>query len=255
MSVLERLPRSFKEMVTNRSGSMGDTAARPRMPASDGTGLPRRRRDGRNRSRWPMLAKTDASRPGRTMAIVVIVLTAGLLAPVFGAGASSEGIRPAGKEGIAVTKLELTSTAFKEGETIPKKFTCVDANVSPPLRWSSPPARTKSLALLCEDPDAPVGLWVHWVLWGLPPDSTSLPEGVPPEKILSNKTRQGRNDFKKIGYGGPCPPPGKPHRYFFKLYALDSALNLEPGATRNDLLKAIEGHLIAQGELMGRFMR
>ena len=152
-------------------------------------------------------------------------------------------------------KLTLSSPAFKEGETIPRKHTADGPDQSPALEWSKPPAATKSLALLCEDPDAPRGLWVHWVLWGLSPDSSSLPEGVAKEKTIRGGAKQGKNDFGRIGYGGPSPPPGKPHRYYFKLYALDSVLTLEPGASRAEMVRAMEGHILAQGELMGRYGR
>lgn len=151
--------------------------------------------------------------------------------------------------------LELTCRDFKDGEMIPSKFTCEGVDVSPRLEWSGVPEGTKSLALICDDPDAPVGTWVHWVLYGLPADSTSLPEGVPTDEAIEGGALQGRNDFRRTGYGGPCPPPGKPHRYFFKLYALDSALDLKPGATKKDLEKAMKGHVLAQGQLMGRYKR
>ena len=151
--------------------------------------------------------------------------------------------------------IEVTSPAFKAGETIPEKYSCDGADLSPPLEWSQAPEGTKSVALICEDPDAPRGMWVHWVLWGLPPDSTSLPEAVPPDTVLANSGRQGKNDWGRIGYGGPCPPPGPAHRYFFKLYALDTGLELQPGATRKDLLAAIDGHILAEGQLMGMYKR
>ena len=152
-------------------------------------------------------------------------------------------------------KLTLTSSAFEAGGTIPKKFTCDGPDVSPALNWNDPPAGTQSFALIADDPDAPVGTWVHWVLYDLPATARSFDENVPKQEQLSNGARQGRNDFGKIGYGGPCPPPGKPHRYFFKLYALDAKLNLKAGATKADLEKAMHGHILAQGELMGRYGR
>ncbi len=119
--------------------------------------------------------------------------------------------------------LQISSAAFSAGETIPKKFTCDGPDVSPHLKWNDPPANTQGIALVMDDPDAPAGTWVHWVLYDVPADARELPEGVPKQEQLSSGARQGRNDFGKIGYGGPCPPPGKPHRYFFKLYALDTA--------------------------------
>jgi len=161
---------------------------------------------------------------------------------------------PAPKEETAM-KLDLTSAAFQEGGDIPQKHTCDGPDLSPPLAWNTPPAGTQSLALICDDPDAPVGTWVHWVIYDLPPETTALPEGIPPDEQLSGGGRQGVNDFGKIGYGGPCPPKGPAHRYFFKLYALDAQLDLPPGATKQDLLRAMEGHILAEGQLMGRYRR
>lgn len=151
--------------------------------------------------------------------------------------------------------ITLTTPAFKEGETIPIKYTCVGQDVSPPLRWSSPPRGTKSLVLIVDDPDAPVGTWVHWVFFNIPAHEGELPEGVPPKEALPNGGRQGMNDFKRVGYGGPCPPPGKPHRYFFRLYALDTTLDLKPRATKLQVLEACKGHILAEAQLMGRFGR
>lgn len=158
------------------------------------------------------------------------------------------------EEGSRAT-IELTSPAFENGGKIPKKFTCDGADVSPPLAWSNVPEGTMSLALVCDDPDAPVGTWVHWVLYGVPPDTTSLRQGVPAGRIVRGVGRQGRNDFKRLGYGGPCPPPGKPHRYFFKVYALDVELVLEPGAKKSELEKAMRDHILAEGRLVGRYGR
>ena len=159
------------------------------------------------------------------------------------------------KEVKGMATFQVTSAVFKEGEVIPKRHSCDGEDLSPPLAWVKTPEGTKSVALLCEDPDAPRGMWVHWVLWGLPADSTSLPEGIPPDALLANRAKQGKNDWGRIGYGGPCPPPGPAHRYFFKFYALDTDLALKPGATRKDLLRAIEGHVLAEGQLMGRYKR
>jgi Raf kinase inhibitor-like YbhB/YbcL family protein len=151
--------------------------------------------------------------------------------------------------------LQITSAAFSAGETIQKKITCDGPDVSPKLSWNEPPAKAQSFALIMDDPDAPVGTWVHWVLFDLPADTKELSEGVAKQEQLSNGARQGRNDFGKIGYGGPCPPPGKPHRYFFKLYALDSKLNLKAGATKADVERAMKGHALGQAELIGRYGR
>ena len=151
--------------------------------------------------------------------------------------------------------LELKSPDFSSGASIPKQFSCDGADISPALAWNDPPAATQSFALIADDPDAPVGTWVHWVLFDLPANARSLPQNVPKQELLADGSRQGRNDFRKIGYSGPCPPPGKPHRYFFKLYALDAKLNLQPGATKKDVERAMRGHILAQGEWMGRYAR
>ena len=150
--------------------------------------------------------------------------------------------------------MDLMSPAFSDGEMIPKKYTCDGADVSPPLEWSLVPSGTKSVALICDDPDAPMGPWVHWVYYDIPPETKRLPESIAPEKHTANGGKQGINDFRKIGYGGPCPPGGT-HRYFFKLYALDALLNLSPGATKKELLKAMEGHILGEAELMGKYKR
>lgn len=150
--------------------------------------------------------------------------------------------------------IKITSTAFKEGSMIPKQYTCDGQDISPPLAWTSIPEGTKSLALISDDPDAPVGTWVHWVLFNLPAEVTELPEHVPPTKTLENGAKQGKNDFRKIGYGGPCPPGGT-HRYYFKLYALDTVLDAEPGITKQKLLQAMQGHILAEGQVMGKYTR
>lgn len=151
--------------------------------------------------------------------------------------------------------MNLTSPAFADGRRIPVNHTCDGADISPPLQWSAVPPGTKSFALICDDPDAPRSTWVHWVLYNLPSTLRELPEHVPGAETLPSGARQGVSDFKRIGYGGPCPPPGKPHRYFFKLYALDSDLNLRPGATKAALLKAMEGRVVAEAALMGWYER
>ena len=151
-------------------------------------------------------------------------------------------------------KLQIQSSAFEHNGMIPKKYTCDGEDVSPELSWTGVPESTKSLALISDDPDAPMGTWVHWVLYDLPPSVKELQENFPKDKTLSNGAKQGITDFKRIGYGGPCPPSGV-HRYFFKLYALDTKLNLEAGATKEQLLKAMEGHVIGQGELVGKYSR
>jgi len=150
---------------------------------------------------------------------------------------------------------QLATTAFSAGGAIPRKFTCDGPDVSPKLTWSDPPGKTQSFALIMDDPDAPAGTWVHWVIYDLPANTRELAEGVAKQEQLSNGARQGRNDFGKIGYGGPCPPPGKPHRYFFKLYALDAKIDLKAGATRADVERAMKGHILTQAELIGRYAR
>jgi Raf kinase inhibitor-like YbhB/YbcL family protein len=157
-------------------------------------------------------------------------------------------------QGGHAMSFSIKTTAFSEGGTIPKKYTCDGSDLSPALTWADALPGTKSLALIADDPDAPVGTWTHWIAWNIPPEA-ELPEGVAKVESLSDGTRQGKNDFKKIGYGGPCPPPGKPHRYFFKLYALDAKLDIKPGAGRNELERAMKGHVLAQVDLMGKYGR
>jgi Raf kinase inhibitor-like YbhB/YbcL family protein len=151
--------------------------------------------------------------------------------------------------------LVLTSSAIADGQAIPARFTADGADVSPPLAWDRVPEGTRSLSLICEDPDAPRGTWTHWVLFNLPADLRQLDENVPKKPTLPNSAVQGNNDFGKPGYGGPSPPPGKPHRYFFKLYALDTPLQLKPGATRQQLLDAMRGHILDEGQLVGTYGR
>ncbi|MDQ3744745.1 MAG: YbhB/YbcL family Raf kinase inhibitor-like protein [Acidobacteriota bacterium] len=167
--------------------------------------------------------------------------------------AATAGVENGTKEGDKMT-IKLTSTAFDEGGMIPSQYTCDGQNVSPPLAWSDLPEGTKTLALICDDPDAPRGTWVHWVVYQIPASERGLPENLPARETLDGGARQGTNDFKKPGYGGPCPPSGT-HRYFFKLYALDASLDLASGATKDQLLKATEGHVLAHGQLIGRYAR
>jgi Raf kinase inhibitor-like YbhB/YbcL family protein len=152
------------------------------------------------------------------------------------------------------SKMNLESAAFQQGQPIPQKYTCEGPDVSPPLRWSDVPPGTKSFALIVDDPDAPVGDWVHWVIYNLPGETRELSEGVAKTDSAAGGI-QGRNDFKKIGYGGPCPPPGNPHRYFFRLSALDTQLNLKAGATKQEVEAAIEHHILGRAELMGTYQR
>ncbi len=150
--------------------------------------------------------------------------------------------------------MEIKSSAFGNGEMIPAKHTCDGADFSPALEWSGAPAGTKSFALICDDPDAPMGTWVHWVIYDIPPSTTLLAEGIKREKELPGGGTQGVNDFRKVGYGGPCPPGGT-HRYFFKLYALDTVLGLKPGSTKDQLLKAMKGRILAEAHVMGTYRR
>ncbi|MDH7485501.1 MAG: YbhB/YbcL family Raf kinase inhibitor-like protein [Anaerolineae bacterium] len=158
------------------------------------------------------------------------------------------------EKGEQAMAFELTSTAFVQGKPIPRKYTCDGQDISPPLSWGDPPAGTRSLALIADDPDAPAGTWVHWVLYNLPATSRGLPEAVSSDAELADGSRHGRNSWRRLGYGGPCPPRGT-HRYFFKLYALDTVLDLKAGADKGQLLKAMEGHILAQAELMGTYSR
>jgi Raf kinase inhibitor-like YbhB/YbcL family protein len=152
--------------------------------------------------------------------------------------------------------ISLTSSAFAEGAPIPEEYTCQGKDISPPLKWSGVPSEAKSLALIMDDPDAPMGTWVHWVLYDLASSMTELPQGMSArEHIGAGSGKEGLNDFKRLGYGGPCPPPGKPHRYFFKLYALDTTLDLKPGAKKKDLERAMEKHILGQGQLIGTYKR
>lgn len=151
--------------------------------------------------------------------------------------------------------MELRSKAFQDGQTIPRKHTCDGPDLSPPLEWSDVPNGIQSFALIVEDPDAPAGIWVHWVVYDLPAEARFLPEGISSTETLPRGGAQGRNDFGRIGYGGPCPPPGPPHRYFFHLYALGSRVNLPPGASREQVLRAMEGHVRAEAQLMGTYGR
>lgn len=151
--------------------------------------------------------------------------------------------------------MRLTSSAFQPGGNIPKQYTCEGNDISPQLAWQGAPAGAKTFALIVHDPDAPrAGGWYHWVVYNLPSSVASIPENAPKQQDLSGGGTQGRNDFGNAGYGGPCPPSGT-HRYFFRLYALDTDLKLNSGATAKDVEKAMEGHILAQGELMGKYQK
>ena len=148
--------------------------------------------------------------------------------------------------------MKLTSTAFAEGQPIPTGYSGEGKDFSPPLAWTDPPAGVKSFALICDDPDAPMGVWVHWVVYNIPASARSLGENIPKDPQLPDGARQGRTDFGQTGYGGPYPPSGT-HRYFFRLYALDAVLAVSGKATKHDLVQAMKGHILAEAQLMGTY--
>ncbi len=151
-------------------------------------------------------------------------------------------------------EIKMTSAAFEPGGMIPNQYTCDGQDISPPLSWGDVPDGSASIALVCDDPDAPMGTWVHWVLFDMPPETRNLPENIPAAETLEGGGTHGVNDFRKLGYGGPCPPGGT-HRYYFKIYAMDKKVGLSAGSTKEQLLKAMEGHILAEGELMGKYRR
>lgn len=157
--------------------------------------------------------------------------------------------------GGSLMAFEIKSSAFKNNEAIPKEYTGEGANVSAPLSWDKVPEGTQEFALVCDDPDAPGGGWVHWLIYNIPADVLSLEKAIPMEGILENGIKQGKNDFGSLGYGGPMPPPGKAHRYFFKIYALKNKINLAPGLIEKELLEKIKGDILAETEFMGTYQR
>jgi Raf kinase inhibitor-like YbhB/YbcL family protein len=152
-------------------------------------------------------------------------------------------------------EISLSSTAFREGEGIPAKYTCEGQDISPPLGWGEPPPGTRAFALIMDDPDAPGGVFTHWVIFNIASDSRQLVEAIPIQGQLPGGALQGKNDFGRTGYGGPCPPPGRPHRYQFTLYAMDHPLDLKAGVSKGRLLSATQGHVLAQGQLIGTYQR
>mgnify|MGYP006285152557 CR=1 FL=1 len=150
--------------------------------------------------------------------------------------------------------MKLRSNAFSEGSAIPKQYSCDGQDISPPLQWQDVPAGTETFVLIADDPDAPVGTWVHWVIYDIPERARELQENYPKQEVDSDGSKQGVNDFKKIGYGGPCPPGGA-HRYYFKLYALDTSLDAEAGLSKNEILKRMENHVLDEAQLMGSYSR
>jgi Raf kinase inhibitor-like YbhB/YbcL family protein len=189
---------------------------------------------------------------GRTRALSIIFIT---IVFWLAAAVSSHRSAFAAKHMEQAMSLMISSPSFTDGGDIAKKFTCDAADLSPQLAWTEPPPGTKTFALLVDDPDAPVGNWNHWTLWNLPASLRGLPEGLSKDAHLSDGSEQGLNDFRKTGYNGPCPPPGKPHRYFFKLFALDTRLSLDRKAGKPELEAAMKGHILAQAEWMGRYRR
>jgi Raf kinase inhibitor-like YbhB/YbcL family protein len=194
----------------------------------------------------------------------IVILIALLLVPIVALRMCPRGRTPAPRPAQSTNSelpgglpmsFALSTSAFSNGGTIPSRYTCDGADLSPALTWSEAPAGTQSLALIADDPDAPMGTWTHWLIWNIPAHASLLAENAPKIDLLDNGARQGINDFKRIGYGGPCPPPGKPHRYFFKLYALDARLDLKPGATKSALELAIKPHILAQAQWMGTYAR
>jgi len=179
--------------------------------------------------------------------VSMIILLAVLCLSVFGA--------EPGEPGAKSMSFQLSTTSFPPEGTIPKKYTCDGLDISPALSWSGAPAGTKSFALIVDDPDAPAGTWNHWLIWNLPPTQHQLSEGISKDPQLPDGVRQGLNDFHKPGYNGPCPPPGKPHRYYFRLFALDSDLQLKADPSRKDLESALKSHVLAETKLMGRYGR
>lgn len=162
---------------------------------------------------------------------------------------------PKDAKGGASVNFTLSSAAFSNGQPLPIRYTGFDADISPPLKWSDPPQGTRSFVIICDDPDAPTGDWVHWVLYDIPPATRSLAENQPRTDTLFGSAVQGINDFREVGYWGPATPPGKPHRYFFRIFAVDKLISLPLGATKRMVLNAIEGHVLANAEIHATFRR
>ena len=192
----------------------------------------------------------------RTITISLAILTAFSLAACQGGKEKEAETRPdvALTEGADTMAIAVTSPAFEDGGMIPKKYTCDGEDIAPPLHIDGVPGEARSLVLIADDPDAPSKTWVHWVLYNLPPGTTELPENMPKDEEIQSGARHGITDFQRFGYGGPCPPSGT-HRYYFKVYALDTMLDLSGKVTKTDVLKAMEGHVLAEGQLMGRYQR
>jgi len=201
-------------------------------------------------SRFSTLETLNSERSSYNGRMRIVRLTILLLAATL---AAQQPNPPKG--GTSAMAFTLASPAFASGTAIPKQFTCQGTDISPALAWSDHPAKAASFALIMDDPDAPAGTWVHWVLWNIPANAHLLPENERKSGRLDSGAMQGRNDFGKTGYNGPCPPPGHTHRYYFRLYALDVKLTLPPGASRQELDAAMKGHILGQAEQMGTFRR
>lgn len=176
-----------------------------------------------------------------------------VLAPLASCGSSAHSSHQMADP--ASSGFRIASTAFSEGGFIPSRFTCSGEDISPALRWTAPPNGTRSFILIVEDPDAPGGIWTHWVVYNLPAQARAVPENVPKQGSVPAGGLQGLNSFGHIGYGGPCPPPGNPHHYYFRLYAMDTTLSLKAGASKGEVLAAAKGHILGEAHLMGRFGR
>ena len=188
--------------------------------------------------------------------IYLLALCSAIMFLLFIAACSSPTAAPQPETDLIVPeRMQILSQTIVYGETIPTVHTCDNNDLSPQLEWQGVPAETKSLVLIVEDLDAPADTWVHWVLYDIPPSVTSLPEGIGAEESIPGIGTQGSNDFGNLGYGGPCPPGGDPHRYFFKLYALDTMLDLDAGSKIDEVVASMEGHILDQGELMGTYGR
>jgi Raf kinase inhibitor-like YbhB/YbcL family protein len=205
-------------------------------------------------NRCSRTAGTDVGAPFMPKRSPAVIVLLGLMLSACSKPTSTAPQSTSGPAKQDKSEMQLTSTAFKEGEAIPRAYTCDGVNVSPPLEWIGVPKTAKTIAIVTADPDAPGGPWTHWVLYNLPADNIGLVENLPTTENLKAGGFQGKNDFEKIGYGGPCPPSGT-HHYFFRIYAIDSELPLKAGATKAELLKAMEGHVVLQGQLMGTYRR
>jgi Raf kinase inhibitor-like YbhB/YbcL family protein len=182
--------------------------------------------------------------------LAIVLLTACLTVALLAGCGSREHLPGAGESVLSVS-----SMAFQEGKEIPVKYTCQGQDISPSVAWGEPPSGTKSVLLVMDDLDAPVGVFTHWVIFNIPPDRRELAEAVPAQPQLPDGSRQGENSFGRIGYGGPCPPSGNPHRYQFTVYALDIPLGVVAGASKKQVLDASEGHILARGKLTGTYQR